>query len=94
MACQQTDYSAEGELWFFTQLHSHKVDEMKARPDVNVSFVAQGETLFISVSGKGDIVLDKKKMKDMWNPLLKVNTHTHRSAAHQPLHRCPRCYTS
>jgi len=72
MATQSTDKAAEGELWFFTRHHSTKVDEMRQRPHVNLSFVAQGETLFISVSGKGEVVLDKQKMKELWNPALKA----------------------
>jgi len=72
MATQETDYDTEGEIWFFTQLHSHKVDELKQQPNVNVSYIAQNESLFISVSGTAGIVLDKQKMKDMWNPALKA----------------------
>ena len=82
MATQATDYEREGELWFFTKQHSGKVEEMKAHPNVNLAFEAQGETLFISVSGKGEVVLDRQKMKDMWNPVLKV--HTLHAAAHTP----------
>ena len=74
MAAQSTDHDQQGELWFFTRRHSHKVDELKQQPNVNVSFIAQGETLFISVSGRAELVLDKQRMKDLWTPALKVLT--------------------
>ena len=96
MAAQQTDYSAQGQLWFFTQRHSHKVDELKQQPNVNVAFVAQGETLFISVSGKAELVLDKQKMKDMWSPPLKVQHSAAATRSSQDTaHRCgPRARTA
>ena len=83
MATQSTDYDKQGELWFFTQRHSHKVDEMKQHPDVNLAFAAQSETLFISVSGKAELVMDKQKMTDMWNPVLKVHAHSTHTASTQ-----------
>ena len=61
-----------GTLWFFTQRSSHKVEELRANPQVNLGYIGQGETLFISVSGTAELVVDEKKNAELWNPVLKA----------------------
>jgi general stress protein 26 len=39
---------------------------------VNVSYVNEGDNRFVSVSGKGELVSDKAKMEELWNPLYKA----------------------
>jgi len=68
MALQQTEI--DGDLWFFTGRHSHKVDEIGGDHRVNVS-VIDGNT-FLSISGTAMLVDDKVKAKELWNPEVKV----------------------
>jgi len=69
MATQDVDKSAQGELWFFTGKNSLKVDEVKHNPHINLGYIGEGQTLFISVSGKAEVSLDKAKMKELYNPV-------------------------
>jgi general stress protein 26 len=68
MALQEADI--EEDLWFFTQRHSHKVNEMKGDSRVNVS-VSQDKT-WVSISGTASLVDDKAKAKQLWNPTYKA----------------------
>ena len=72
MATQDVHHQQRGELWFFTGHHSSKVHELQANPQVNLGYIGDGQSLFISVSGKGELCLDRAKMQQLWNPVLKA----------------------
>lgn len=72
MATQDVHHVARGELWFFTAHHSSKVNELQANPHINLGYIGDGQSLFISVSGKGELNLDKAKMKELWNEVLRA----------------------
>jgi len=72
MATQDVYHQQRGELWFFTGHHSSKVDELQHNPHLNLGYIGDGQSLFISVSGKGELCLDKAKMQELWNPVLKA----------------------
>ena len=71
MANKQTD-KFEGELWFFTQASSHKVDELQKTAQVNLSYADPGSQDYVSISGPCEMVRDKKKAEELWSPMLKV----------------------
>jgi general stress protein 26 len=68
MALQETE--TDGDLWFFTQRDSPKMNQIQSDHRVNVS-VVHGNT-YISISGTAEVVLDKKKAAELWNPLYKA----------------------
>jgi general stress protein 26 len=68
MALQETE--SDGDLWFFTGRHSHKVDEIGGDSRVNIG-VIDGST-YLSISGSATLVDDKKKAKELWNETLKA----------------------
>jgi general stress protein 26 len=70
MATQQIEF--DGNLWFFTGLNSEKVRELESNPEVNLSYSAPDDQRYVSVSGRADVSRDRKKMKELWNPLLKA----------------------
>ena len=70
MATQQVEF--DGDLWFFTQESSPKVDELERDDRVNVSFAAPDENRWVSVSGTAQIVHDRAKAEELWQPLLKA----------------------
>ena len=70
MYTQQAEYS--GELWFFTADDSGKVDEIRRERDVNLAYVEPKDDLYVSVSGKAQVVKDAAKMDELWNPALKA----------------------
>jgi general stress protein 26 len=62
----------DGDLWFFTYGSSHKVDEIGHVPKVNASFADTDAQLYASVSGHAEIVRDRGKIKELWQPQLRA----------------------
>lgn len=59
-------------LWFFTYGDSGKVKEVQKDRQVNVSYADVGGNRFVSVSGRGLLVRDRKTMEKFWNELYKA----------------------
>jgi general stress protein 26 len=70
MATQQVD--SDGYLWFFTYGGAHKVDEIKHDQHVNVSYAEPKDQKYVSVSGTAQLVRDRQKIEELWNPLYKA----------------------
>jgi len=62
----------EAALWFFTDASSHKVTEVEQQQQVNVSFSAPDKQRYVSLSGSAQLVRDREKMKELWQPALKA----------------------
>ena len=62
----------DGDLWFFTKLHSGKVEEVKRDQRVNLSYSDAKKNRYISVTGTANVTLDKGKMKELWQPVYKA----------------------
>lgn len=62
----------DGDMWFFTYGHSHKVMDAEQNPQVNVSFSDMKNNNYVSVSGRAELVRDKDKIKELWLPELKA----------------------
>jgi general stress protein 26 len=61
-----------GDLWFFTYGSSHKIDEVGRTPAVNASFADVRGQQYASVSGQGEVVRDRAKIKELWQPQLRA----------------------
>jgi general stress protein 26 len=70
MATQQAD--DEGNLWFFTGLSTPKVLEIREHQQVNVSYANPEKQSYVSVNGTAQVVRDRNKMKELWNPLYRA----------------------
>lgn len=70
MATQQTEF--DGDLWFFTSVQTHKVDEIMEDNRVNVSYAAPDDDTYVSVSGRAEFSTDEDKMAELWDPLQKA----------------------
>ena len=70
MSTQQAEF--DGVLWFFTRASSHKVDEVEHDHRVNVSYAEPEDQRYISLSGTARLVRDRKRMEELWNPVLKA----------------------
>ncbi len=70
MATQEQEF--DGDLWFFTAASAAKVDEVQHEHEVNVSYAAPDKQKYVSVSGKGQLVRDQNKVKELWQPALKA----------------------
>ena len=62
----------DGTLWFFTKKGSHKVDEVEAEHDVNVTFADSGKQDYVSMSGRASLVTDKAAIDTHWSELLRT----------------------
>jgi len=70
MATQQK--LLDGDLWFFTRDSSAKAGEAKRHPQVNLSYANPDDNRYVSVTGSADIVHDKARAKELWNPVYRA----------------------
>ena len=70
MATQQQEF--DGDLWFFTKLDSEKVEDTRQNRHVNVSYASPDDYKFLSVSGIAEVVRDRAKIDELWNPIYKA----------------------
>lgn len=66
------DVEFDGDVWFFTYASSHKVDEIEAEPQVNVSYAEPAKQNYVSLSGRARLVRDPEKIRQLWKPELKA----------------------
>jgi general stress protein 26 len=57
----------DGSLWFFTADDAPKADELARNPQVGLSYADPDRDLFVSVSGRAELVHDRAKAEELWN---------------------------
>ena len=69
MAALELD--SNGALWFFTHTHTH-THTHAARPDqlarINLCFSDSASGTYVSLSGRGQIILDRERIERLWTP--------------------------
>ena len=70
MATLQSEF--DGDLWFFTSADAPKVQEVEHHQQVNVSYAEPDQQKYVSVSGTAQLVRDRSKIEELWNPLFKA----------------------
>ncbi|GCE13068.1 pyridoxamine 5'-phosphate oxidase family protein [Tengunoibacter tsumagoiensis] len=70
MATQEIEF--DGDLWFFTQASTPKVEELQREHHVNIAYIGSDDNLFVSVSGTAQLIRDRQKIKDLWKPFFKA----------------------
>lgn len=68
MTTMQTE--CEGLVWFFTNFDSQKVEDIRINNCINVAYSDIHKNVFVSVTGKAEIVKDPIKMEQLWKPVL------------------------
>lgn len=63
---------SDGYLWFFTKANAPKVHEVEHHHQVNVSYAEPDKQKYVSVSGTAEVVGDRSKMEELWNPVFKA----------------------
>lgn len=58
----------DGSLWFFTADDAPKAHELARSPQIGLSYAAPDKDLFVSVSGRAEVVHDRAKIEELWNP--------------------------
>ena len=64
MGVQDVDF--DGDLWFFADADSHKVDEIEHGSPANAAFADRSS--WVSVSGPAEVVRDTAKARELWGP--------------------------
>lgn len=70
MSAQEVDQ--EGNLWFFSGIDSDKNREIKQDKHVQLFFSDPIKSSFLVVNGEAEIVFDRDKIEEFWNPLVKI----------------------
>ena len=70
MSVQKID--SEGNLWFLSANDSHKNAEIKKDPHVQIMFQGSAHSDFLNLFGRATITTDKKKIKELWEPIVKA----------------------
>ncbi|KAG0165808.1 hypothetical protein DFQ28_003300 [Apophysomyces sp. BC1034] len=81
--CPRTPtHATPADLWFFANNTTHKFDELQIDPNVNLSFYKPTSGEWVSVSGVGEIVNNRSKIRELysddikaWFPDLADGTH-------------------
>lgn len=61
----------EGTILFVTDARNAKDDEIRANPEVCLTF-ADGHKFFLSVSGRAEVVKDSAKLKQIWSTYMEA----------------------
>ena len=62
------EQSAGADLWFATDIESHKMDELETDAHVNVAYYRDRTREWVSVSGRARIVRDRAKIQELYKP--------------------------
>ena len=65
------DIDDNGYLWFLSDKRSNKNLEINLNSTVEL-FFAKGHDSFLSLHGHASILYDRDKIKELWNPIIKV----------------------
>jgi general stress protein 26 len=68
MTNQEID--ADGALWFYTSSATDLWENIGARPKVNLSFAEPADSLYVSISGTAERVVDRDRIRALWNPMV------------------------
>lgn len=70
MTAQNVD--EEGNIWFFSGKDSDRNKAISQEKEVQLYFSHPGKNNYLIVNSEASIVLDKEKIKELWNPILKI----------------------
>lgn len=70
MATQEVD--DEGNLWFFSNKNSNKNADIAEHNEVQLFYSHTGNYEYLSIYGRAEIVIDRKKNEELWTPIAKA----------------------
>ena len=62
----------DGTLYFFTDAGSPKVNEIESDHQVNLTYSDRKSQHYVSVTGQARVTRDEKKIRELWNPIMKA----------------------
>ena len=70
MVAQQDKF--HGELWFFTEADSPKIEEIARDPNVLLSYSEPDDQNYVSINGTAEIVTDRTTINNLWSEFLRT----------------------
>jgi general stress protein 26 len=61
----------EGNAWFFTNEFSEKIQEVSKDNVVHLIYSHPGKNVYVNVKGICSVIIDRKKMEEMWTPAVR-----------------------
>jgi general stress protein 26 len=65
MTIVETDQA--GGMWFFTSTLTELWENIAHHPEVNLAFVDQDKSLYVSVSGTAERIVERARIRALWN---------------------------
>ena len=65
---QVQERTAGTDLWFVTDIETHKLDELLTDPDVNLAFYRNKSREWVSVSGRALVTQDRELIRGLYKP--------------------------
>lgn len=62
----------QGNVWFFSQKDSDKNKAIARDNKVQLFFAHPGKSSYLVVNGEAEIIFDRAKIEELWNPLVKT----------------------
>jgi general stress protein 26 len=66
------DIDDNGKIWFFTSKDSWKADDIHHNPMVQLIYINENDSIYLSVEGMARVVDDQQRMKELFNPFVKA----------------------
>lgn len=70
MSTQEVD--DEGNFWFLSKEGTTKNEEIGEDPEVQLFYSNIGNSEYLCVFGYAEVIKDRKKLEELWNPIAKV----------------------
>lgn len=69
---QMLQIDEDGNIWFFTNEYSAKVNEVSRNNTVYLMYAHPGQNTYVHIKGYCTVLEDKAKTDELWNPALKA----------------------
>ncbi|HEX6222933.1 MAG TPA: pyridoxamine 5'-phosphate oxidase family protein [Chryseolinea sp.] len=66
------DIDDDGNIWFFTSKDSWKAEDIEQNPRVQLVYINESDSMYISIEGTARISVDTQRMKELFNPFVKA----------------------
>ena len=67
-----SDVDEENNVWFFTDIHSEKINDIINNKQVNFSFANHSDNAYVSLSGTAEMINDSAIIDEKWSYFMKA----------------------
>jgi general stress protein 26 len=66
------DIDDDGNIWFFTSKDSWKAEDVQQNPTVQLLYVNESDSCYLSIEGTADLSFDQQRMRELFNPFVRA----------------------